>query len=80
MREQEMTLEEAEIVRQAAAFFANHCNPPPNDDPESLGWWEQAAQEVGEMNAVWNSHELMIELLVAYYRYISNKVTKNEAR
>ena len=54
--EQVMTFEEQEIMRNAYVFLKHHCNPPANSDENAVGWWTQAAQEMGAVCGAWSNH------------------------
>lgn len=65
---------EWEIFRQAYLFFAEHCDPPANQDETSLPWWTQTAADVAAADNQWKERNpLMRGLLVAIYEYLDYK-------
>lgn len=65
---------EWEIFRQAYLFFAEHCDPPANQEETALPWWTQTAADVAAIDNQWKElNPLMRCLLVAIYEYLDYK-------
>ena len=65
--------EEREMFRDAYKYFANHSQPPANQDVDANDWWETAATEIAALDHRWKGYPLMRKLLLAIYDYMGYK-------
>lgn len=68
-----ITPDEREMMRQAYRFLSQYSNPPANQAPDSVAWWDAAVRDVTVLDAVWNGHPLMRGMLTTLYAYIEWK-------
>lgn len=69
-----VTDQEWEIFRQAYLFFAEHCDPPANQDAAALPWWEHTVTDMAAVDNQWKERNpLMRDLLMAIYEYLDYK-------
>lgn len=80
MKEQHMTPEEREIMRQAFIYLDRHADPPSTDDPESQEWWTEMVSWIAPWVEAWNGHPLVAIMWEALLKYTEDKAKEKTRR
>jgi hypothetical protein len=62
---------ETEIMRDIFRFLARFQNPPKDDDPRSVAWWDALTTDQVRLLKKWQGHALMYYMLKGATDYIN---------